>query len=124
MEYVEKGLAARGYRFDRAAIEAAVTQLRSDTCAYLKDLNMEVAGDEDVWISETQGGTQIPAGTAAQATGKGTVSGAEAAIAQRIARKKRMKQEKKMKRSTRRPFRVGRNENAVPCGRSARNCIF
>lgn len=78
MEYVEKGLAAHGYRFDRAAIEAAVTQLRSDTCAYLKDLNMEVAGDEDVWVSETQGGTQIPAGTAAQATGKGTVSGAEA----------------------------------------------
>ncbi len=24
----------------------------------------------------------------------------------------------------RRPFRIGRNENAVPCGRSARNCIF
>lgn len=78
LEYVEKGLAARGYSFDRAAIEAAVTQLRSDTCAYLKDLNMEVAGDGDVWISEAKVGAQIPADAASQAAGERAAPGAEA----------------------------------------------
>ena len=53
LTYVCEELQKRGYTADREAIEAAVTQLRSDTCAYLKDL--EIANVTEVEYEQNGG---------------------------------------------------------------------
>lgn len=47
LSWVQSALEARGYAVDRAAIEAAVTQLRSDNCAYLTEMCEEAIPHED-----------------------------------------------------------------------------
>lgn len=71
MEYVAEGLARRGYSFDRASIEAAVTQLRSDTGAYIKDLNIEeaICYEGGVCTGTAQSCAQVSAGAAEEAAG-------------------------------------------------------
>ena len=58
LTYVCEELQKRGYTADREAIEAAVTQLRSDTCAYLKDLEIANVTEVDY---EQNGGMDSPA---------------------------------------------------------------
>lgn len=87
LAYVEEGLRRSGYTADRAAIEAAVTQLRADTGAYLNELSIGEIEDEQqterVGVAEAQNFAPVQADNAAKAAGGAAISaGADANRAQ------------------------------------------
>lgn len=73
--YVQEEMERRGYTADRDAIEAAVTELRRDMCAYLEDFSVtEVKtyeSETSVDPSEAQNPAAVPAHTATKAAGAG-----------------------------------------------------
>lgn len=70
LRYVQMEMEKRGYTADRAAIEAAVTQLRADTCAYLEEMNLPEVTINEADAAMDAASPQDPAPVSQGATGE------------------------------------------------------